>query len=107
MNEKKKRYIELTKLLESPRTVNEYKGLIEMLKEIKDYKDVYLLIIKCENNINDILYDLEEKRKESLYQDALKLIEKTKDNISIQKGINILKTIRDYKKFRRYDFNGS
>lgn len=90
-------YVVLLSEFNKARTIKDFKDIISKYTKIKNYKNVDSILSQCKSSIENIIAREEYERKEKLYSEAIEYLKQTKDNSMLQKAIDLLKTIRDFK----------
>ncbi len=90
-------YIVLLSEFNKAKTVKDFREIISKYTRIKNYKNVSSILSQCKTSIENIIKREEYDRKDKLYSDAIEYLKQTKDNLMLQKAIDILKTIRNFK----------
>lgn len=90
-------YILLLSEFNKASTIKDFKDIISKYTKIKGYKNVDSILSQCKSSIENIIAREEYERKEKLYSEAIDYLKQIKDNSMLQKAIDLLKTIRDFK----------
>ena len=90
-------YVALLSTLGKAKTIKDFKEIISKYTKIKNYKNVSSILLQCEASIQNIIEQEEYERKDKIYNEAIEYLKQSKDIAILQKAIDLLKTIRDFK----------